>query len=155
MIAMQRDRVIEGVMASSTLEANPSLWTLATPTVIHAPLNVYRMWAMLGRRVVATSGPLPAGTSMIATRDNRGNVEIMIAHMRYRQDRSEPVIVHVKGVSATAHVTRYEIDRFHSDSIDAGAAHASLEQVPAPPLDEGELTLTLPARSVTLLTIDH
>jgi hypothetical protein len=85
---------------------------------------------------------------MIATRDGRRGVKILIAHMRYRLGRSEPLSIRVIGVPPTASLTRYEIDRLRSDSIDAG-----LERVAAPALSGSKLSVSLPACSVTLLVV--
>jgi hypothetical protein len=152
MIAMQRDQVTDAILTNDVTQI-PSQSSLATPTIARAPLNVYRMWAMLGTNVIANTGPLPAGTSIIATRDSHGGVEVLIAHLRYRRDRSEPLTLRFVGAPHNATVTRYEIDDQHSDSIDTNPAHAALAQLPSTHLNNGTLALTLPARSVTLLRI--
>jgi hypothetical protein len=154
LITMQRDGVDAAVM-DSTIISDPNDWTLATPSEIRAPGNVYRMWSMLGSHVLATSGAPPPGTSVIATRKPNGDIVIMLAYMRYRRDRNEPIMLRLPGIPSGAAVTEYEIDRHHSDSFDAGPAHASLQQVRAPAVTAGEIAMSLPPDSVTLLQLHN
>jgi hypothetical protein len=152
LIAMQRDDVIYAILASK-LETNPNLWSLATPSVARAPLNAYRIWSTLGSQVLPTGGTLPPGTSLIATREANGEIAILIADLRYRRDLVQHLTLRIPGVRAGATVTADEVDRQHSDSLDAGVAHAGLARVAPPKLARGHLAITLAPDSVLLLRI--
>jgi hypothetical protein len=158
LIAMQRADVIAAVLTdqipSGTLPP-PKAWTLAAPSMILAPGNIYRMWSMLGSEVLPTAGTPPPGTSVLATRRTDGDIVLMLANMHYRRDLSAPITLRLPGVPSGAVDDEYEIDRRHSDAIDAGRRNASLQRVHGPRIVDGSLSLSLPPDSVTLLEIDR
>lgn len=149
MIDMQRIGTTIGSLGQAA--ASPAApFGLASPSTPLVTLNVFRLWHMLGPQLLSVSGYPGAGVTLQASRD-RGHVYVLISHLRYRKDLSAKLRLHIPGAKPDAPVTRYQIDQAHSDFVDAGARHAALEQISSPPLQGTSITLSLPARAVTLL----
>lgn len=153
MIEMQRIGTQIAIYSQASSPASGPPYGLATASEPLAPLNVFRLWDMLGPELLPVAGDPGAGVTIQASRDSQGRVYVLMAHLRYRPDLSARVTVAIRGVPSSAPVRRYEIDGRHSDYVDAGASHAQLETVPAPALRNGRIVVTLPARAVTLLVV--
>jgi hypothetical protein len=111
------------------------------------------MWAKLRPKVVAADYDGKPGIFTQASRDDAGNLTVLLASLRYRKDTDREVTIRLPGVAAGTKVTEYVVDDHHSNYFDAGPQHAELETIPAT-LQGGSVRVTLRPRSVVLLVVE-
>jgi alpha-L-arabinofuranosidase len=156
LIEMQRAGVVYSIYTNPVAEEDGIGWNgsgLMSSTHPWANLNVYRLWAKLKPTVVKAAYDGKPGLMSQASRDDAGNLTVLLSSLRYRKDDDRTVTVRLPGVPAGARVTEYVVDDSHSNYFDAGPEHAELETVPAE-LREGSVQVTMRPRSVILLLVE-
>jgi len=156
LIEMQRAGVVYGIYTNPVAEDGGRGFTatgLMSEMHPWANLNVYRMWTKLGPRIVGADYDGRPGISFQASRDDAGNLTVLLASLRYRKDDDHTVTVRLPGIAAGTKVTEYVVDDHHSNYFDAGAQHAELETVPAT-LEGGAVRVAMRPRSVVLLVVE-
>jgi len=157
LIEMQRAGVTAGIYTNAIAEAGATgldASGLMSSSYPWANLNVFRLWSMLAPEIVTSRYDGRPGVFSLASRDDRGRVTILLAHLRYRKDLSPEIRVKVAGLRGNTRVTHYVVDDQHSNRYDAGEAHTELETVPPPAVTAGELRVRMRPRSVHLLVIE-
>jgi hypothetical protein len=119
-----------------------------------ANLNVFRMWGRMGPTGITTTYSGQPGVFQMATKDTSGKVTILLAHHRYRKNRSPEIKIQLPSGNAGKAVTQYVIDDGHSNALDAGDSNAELQTVAAGPVaSDNSFTITMRPRAVHLIEI--
>jgi alpha-L-arabinofuranosidase len=119
-----------------------------------ANLNVFRLWSMLAPQIVRTEYDGRPGVFAQASRDEKGRLTVLLAHLRYRKDVSADITLQLNGLGAARPVQHYVVDDQHSNRFDAGEAHTELETVEPLLLEANRLKVRLRPRSVHLLVFE-
>ncbi len=158
LIEMQQAGVKLSIFTNPVAPVEATGWDssgLVAPTYPWANMNVFRMWNRMAPQVVATTYDGVPGVWQIASRDKTGRLTILLSHWSYRKDSSPVVTVKLPAMgNKRFKVTQYLVDDAHSNARDAGVAHAELETVPAPPVVNGQMNVSLRPRAVTLLVVE-
>lgn len=89
---------------------------------------------------------------MVQASKNAGVVSILVVNYKYRKDHLTSLTITLPASVATANTVKYFlIDAAHSDYLDQGSGDGTLQQVTAPTISAGTVTLLMLPRSVHLL----
>jgi hypothetical protein len=126
--------------------------TLLTSSHKWAALNVHEQWLMMADDLVDTTieNGRPELDAIAAV--NGDQVDVLIAYCEYRNTLKRKVTLEIDVPDGTP-ATAYVVDDDHSSWLNAGPTHQDLESYDAGIVRDGQLQLTLRARTSLLVRI--